>query len=115
MKLINLTPHTINLANEAGEILMTIEPSGIIARLVVTPGMLEEVPGLPVPVASPPQYGEIEGLPDPQTGVLYVASYIVASRAGRPDVLQPGTGPRDGAIRDDAGRIVAVTRLVRHA
>jgi hypothetical protein len=31
----------------------------------------------------------------------------------RPDVLVPGTGPGDGAVRNDKGHIVAVTRLKR--
>lgn len=48
----------------------------------------------------------------------YVVSAIVgaairASGAVRPDVLCPGTGPADGAVRNEAGHIVAVTRLVR--
>jgi hypothetical protein len=32
---------------------------------------------------------------------------------GRPDVFSPGTGPRDGAIRDKQGRITGVTRLIQ--
>jgi hypothetical protein len=46
--------------------------------------------------------------------VLYVVGTMVAARAGdRGDVVSPGTGPADGAVRDADGRIVAVTRLVR--
>ena len=42
-------------------------------------------------------------------------SALVGSALGgaRPDVLCPGTGPADGAVRNDKGHIVAVTRLVR--
>ena len=29
----------------------------------------------------------------------------------RPDVLVPGTGPADGAIRNEKNHIIAVTRL----
>jgi hypothetical protein len=46
---------------------------------------------------------------------MYIVSGMVLSAlyGTRPDVLAPGTGPNDGAIRDASGRIVAVTRLVR--
>jgi hypothetical protein len=57
----------------------------------------------------------IVGLPEPQPGVIFVTSAIVAeaaTKAGRRDVLAPGTGPNDGAIREN-GQVVAVTRLVR--
>jgi len=32
---------------------------------------------------------------------------------GRDDVVGPGTGPKDGAIRNEDGNVIAVTRLVR--
>jgi hypothetical protein len=48
----------------------------------------------------------------------YVVSGIVgaalrATGSTRRDVLCPGTGPNDGAVRNEAGHIVAVTRLVQ--
>jgi len=55
---------------------------------------------------------------DPEPGLVYIVSAMVGAalrEAGvsRPDVLCPGTGPQDGAIRDPEGRIQAVTRLIR--
>lgn len=110
-ELINLTPHPIVLRPTEGED-VTVSPSGTVARVSSTPGALEDR-GLPVPVASATEYGEIEGLPAPEAGTVYIVSGLVLSRAiGREDVFGPGTGPQDGAVRDDQGRIVAVTRLI---
>lgn len=111
--LVNLTPHPIVLRAPDGAD-HVVPTSGQVARTTATPGTLGTVDGIPVPVASPTTYGEVVGLPGPQDGVYYIVSAIVgAAVRGRADVLCPGTGPNDGAIRDDAGRIVAVTRLVR--
>ena len=60
-------------------------------------------------------FGEIQNLPEPQPETLYIVSALVgaALKGAREDVLLPGTGPQDSAVRDTEGRIVAVTRLVR--
>lgn len=113
MTVINLTPHSIVLRALSGE--ETTIPSSGVARVTSTPGALEAIPGIPVPVAGATTFGEVAGLPAPQDGAWFVVSAIVgaALRGSRPDVLVPGTGPNDGAIRDEKGHIAAVTRLVR--
>jgi hypothetical protein len=61
-----------------------------------------------------PQWGAIEGLPEPEEGTIYIVSALVAQRAiGRADVFCPGTGPLDGCVRDEHGHVVAVTSLVQ--
>jgi hypothetical protein len=114
MSIINLTPHAISLQTAEGEVI-SFPPSGEIARVSSTPGILMTVPGIPVPVASPTVFGEVTGLPAPQKGVFFLVSGMVgaALRGSRTDVLMPGTGPADGAIRNDKGHIVAVTRLIQ--
>lgn len=120
IKIINLTPHPIRLRTSDGAE-TEVPPSGTIARVASRPAWAaREVPGLPVPVQGAPQWGAVEGLPAPQEGAVYLVSSLVleavrASGAHRPDVMAPATGPQDGAVRDDAGRIVAVTRLVAAA
>ena len=59
----------------------------------------------------PVLYGEVEGLPEPQPGVLYIVSMLVAQRVMRADVVSPDSGPT--AIREN-GQIVAVRALNRH-
>jgi hypothetical protein len=53
---------------------------------------------------------DVEGLPEPEDGVIYITSSLVAGKLpSRPDVLAPDTGPT--AVRDENGHIVAVNRL----
>jgi hypothetical protein len=54
------------------------------------------------------EFGEIENLPAPIPGVVYITSTLVPQRAGRPDVVSPDTGPT--AIREN-GQVVAVRNL----
>lgn len=111
MKLINLTPHPITLRLPDGTD-MTLASEGV-ARVATIPGALRDHYGIPVPTYASPAYGEVEGLPGPVEGTAYVVSLMVLARCqGRRDVYAPGTGPVDGAIRDDKGNVVAVTRLI---
>lgn len=111
MQLINLTPHPIVL--RSGKVDVTVPPSGTVVRVLSTPGEVLPIEGVPVPVYAAPSWGSVEGLPEPVPGTFYIVSALVAARcAHRGDVVSPGTGPADGAVRDDAGRIVAVTRLI---
>ena len=113
MNLVNLTPHSLVFRNAAGEE-FTIASSGV-ARVSSTPGDLKQVPGIPIPVAEATVYGAVEGLPPQSEGFGYVVSGLVLSalKGTRSDVFGPGTGPNDGAVRNEKGHIVAVTRLVR--
>lgn len=115
--LVNLTPHAIVIA--VGEHRMTVPPSGQVARVTQNPtrslGVQAMGPetGLLVPIIAAPEFGPVEGLPAPVVGtILIVSGLVLAHCGGRLDVFAPATGPADGAIRDDAGRIAAVTRLV---
>jgi len=109
--LINLTPHPIALAGPDGAIIETIAPSGTVARVVQTPGAAYRVADAPVPIQGRDTMGAAEGIPEPSLGVLYVVSGMVLAACDRPDVVAPGTGPQDGAVRDAAGRLVAVRVL----
>lgn len=112
--LCNLTPHPLVLRGADGTD-TTVPPSGNVARVSSTPGSLTEVPGVPVPVASATVFGAVTDLPDPQDGVFFLVSGMVGAALvgrGRTDVLMPGTGPNDAAVRNDKGHIIAVTRLI---
>lgn len=110
MEIMNLTPHAIVVRTGSGDI--SFQPSGVVAR--VDPGDWSESEPLPngIPVGSS-DAGAVVGLPEPAAGVTYIVSSMVldALSVRREDVLAPATGPNDGAIRNDAGHIVAVTRL----
>ena len=109
MTLINATPHSITLVSREGveqdnrrqflaetvEILREIPPSGILARVSMINFPAGEIDGIAIESVT---YGEIEGLPEPQEGVYYIVSGLVAAAAakiGRGDCLAPGALVRD--------------------
>jgi hypothetical protein len=104
---VNLTPHAVTL--RVGERDLVIPPSGRVARV-----SSREVPCDPfgdVPTVRR-EWGAVEGLPDPAPDTIYLVSALVLEHVrGRDDVVAPDTGPT--AVRDAAGQIVAVRRLVR--
>lgn len=117
MNLTNLTPHALTLVSATGEHTV-VPPSGTVARVTSTPGVVEAREGFPCAVASPTVFGEVTGLPTPTAGTVFVVSGMVGSALagqGRSDVFVPGTGPNDGALRNEQGHIVGVTRLVQVA
>ena len=102
MTIINLTPHTLNFVFD--EKTIDIEPSGSIARVSTKDTMMNPINGIPV---FRTEYGEIENLPDPCEGTVYVVSSLVAARCPeRDDVFVPGR-----PIRDEQGRIIGSAGL----
>ncbi len=108
MKIVNLTPHAITIVVDGVE---TTYASEGVARVSTLSGKLLEGSSF---LYSSTSFGAVEGVPSPQPDTIYVVSAIVAGRCtGRTDVFSPGTGPNDGAIRDEKGQIKAVTRLIQ--
>jgi len=117
MKLVNLTPHDIVIRTNSDGVIgdITVPPSGVVARVTTTPG--QQVRAYPYTIYSSPTFGEVQGVPPASDSedLVYIVSSMVLSHPSvknRSDVVAPGTGPQDGAIRDEKGRIVAVTRLI---
>jgi hypothetical protein len=105
-KIVNLTPHAINLM--AGDTTITIQPSGMVARCATTRTQVDvlTVDGVQIPVNAL-GFGEVQGLPAPQDDVFFVVSSLVANAAkGRSDLLTV-----DDAVRDGAGNIVGARAL----
>ena len=101
--IINLTPHVLNVHAPSG--VVTLAPSGEVARVATVSVEAPPVEGLPTVVTS---FGEVTGLPDPQPGVILVVSGMVASAAHRPDVMSPGD-----LVRDDGGKPIGCRGLRR--
>jgi len=90
MTFINLTSHPINEVTTG----ITVEPSGIIARCKSTTVKTGE--HACVPLFETTFSGEIEGLPDPVEGTIYIVSALALNCAGgRTDVVSPGNLQRD--------------------
>lgn len=61
------------------------------------------------------QFGDVTGLPAPESDTLYIVSALVltaAKAAGRTDCVAPATGHPD-CVRSDKGFIVSVPGFVR--
>ena len=102
--IVNLTPHNIVFRCEDEAIGDLVFPaSGKVARVTTTAKAVGEV-------LSIIEYGEIEGLPKPTAGILYLVSGMLLSHTKRLDVLAPDTS--ESAIRDSNGHIQAVTKFL---
>ena len=105
MKLMNLTPHALNVRKADGTFL-ELPPSGTVARRSVERIVVGEIDGITIYAT---KFGQLEGLPEPSDGTVYIVSALAAQAcADRHDVLVPGE-----AIRDDNGRVVGCNGLVR--
>ena len=104
VQIVNLTPHAINIKRQDGSFLV-VPPSGQLARCAENRAVVESpIEGVVVTV---PTYGDVEGLPDPQDGTVYIVSALVLSRVqDRTDVFAPGA-----LIRDADGKPVGCDGL----
>ena len=106
---VNLTPHAIVIRLVDGTDL-TIAPSGKVARVDEAPNsVVDEIGGVPVLAKS--VFTEVIDLPKPVEGTAFIVSGLVAGAVSRADVFCPATGPKDDAIRNEKGHIVAVKSL----
>lgn len=102
MKFVNLTPHALrirrNKTNTATEVDPTdrvLQPAAMPARISSKTVNMGDIDGVPLVKT---ELGEIENLPEPQEGVIYIASMLVVQKAasmGRTDVLGPNTSPNE--------------------
>lgn len=103
MKIINLTPHDVNLYTSDG--VLTIASSGIARAEAHTEqiGMVENIPVYRT------VYGATAGLPEQQEGVIYIVSALAAQGCrGRSDVYIPAD-----TVRDDNGCIIGCRGLAK--
>ena len=120
MRIINLTPHPVRLytADTPDQVddpdhgvLLTLPPSGKFARLgesVLGEDTVVTEEGVEIPV-SRVSYAEIQGLPEPQQGTVYVVPLMTALAApARTDLLVPYD-----QVRNPDGTVVGCRRLGR--
>ena len=104
MKIINLTPHELNI--HVGDTIISIPPTLPPARRVETWVDAPSVAGIPVKRKN---YGALTGLPDPQPDTIFIVSLAAAQAVeGRDDVYIPGE-----AVRDETGRIIGCVGLAK--
>jgi len=98
---INLNKHEIVVGDVA------FPPSGLVCTVACKQVQTKQVGGIPV---MGNEYGNVENLPNPQEGVVFIVNAMVLGRlVGRPDCVGPDTGP--SAIRE-GGQVKKVVRFV---
>lgn len=107
-KIINLTPHDINLLDENNQVIKVFpcaKPHNVCTAEIDTTE-IREVGGVPVHFRT---CNNVYNLPDPEPKVFYIVSSIAAYCVGdtRNDLLTVS-----GQVRDASGRTIGVRRLV---
>ena len=104
-QLVNLTPHPINIVQD-GSVVLSIPSSGVARVASSTDVVGQFLVGDVVVPRTHTVYGEVEGLPAPQAGVIYVVSGMIVSALvqqgiRRDDLFIPGM-----QVRDEQGRVI---------
>ena len=110
-KIINLTPHAVNIVNNDNSVAITIEASGNVARCSQTINTVGNITvnSVAIPVSSS-SYGEVVDLPAPQDNIYYIVSRLVMSACpNRQDLLVP-----NDLVRDEAGRVIGCRSLANN-
>lgn len=112
VKLVNKTPHVLNLVTEDGAriSLEPVLPTPRVSSSSVKTAtyMISDENGIEhTIVREAPVFGEVVDLPEPQEGVLYIVSMLVAARASnRTDLVSPGR-----QLRNEAGQVIGCAGL----
>lgn len=106
MKLVNCTPHPINIVNENGEIL-TLPKGVVVPRLSQSSTVVDNIAGVPI---TETVFGKTTDLPEEQEGVFLIVSRLVlAGNSHRKDLLVPNQ-----LVRDAEGNILGCSSLARN-
>ena len=105
-RVINLTPHSINLYYQ-GKHIMSVPSVGKVRCNVITntTGSVN-IENIPIPIVKS-TFGDVNGLPDPQQDTIFIVSRVVAEAVPhRNDVFYP-----NDLVRDENGRVIGCASL----
>ena len=110
MKIINLTPHALNIYDSAKELVETVEPSGMVARAETARHLVEKVGHIELYETV---FTGARELGEPEPGSVFVVSSIYLQALRARGLSSNGVYVPGEAIRDDAGRVVGCIGLSR--
>jgi hypothetical protein len=110
LKIVNLTPHALNIYDSAGDLVETVEPSGLVARASVSRHLESKAGHIELYESF---FSGAAELGEPESNSVYVVSslYLQALRAegkSTAGVYVPGE-----AVRNEAGQVVGCVGLSR--
>ncbi len=108
-KLVNLTPHPVTLVREDGCVVeLSAAPKDKVPRCTETVQQVGEIEAgdLRIPVIRK-SLGQVDNLPDPEEGTVFIVPLAVAQAARhRGDLLVP-----NDTVRDEQGKIIGCRSL----
>ena len=111
MKLVNLCKHDVDIVDSSGLPLLKVPPSGkvaVIATQQIEQGHIQPEGETVLVPAFTIRRGEVEGLPPPEEGVVYITGALVREASPhRKDVASPGD-----QLRDEKGRPIGCKGLI---
>ena len=105
-KIVNLTGNDITIVGNYRQVVAMYPRSSKSATIRFEREVIRQINGKIPLVKIPPEMIWIEGVPDPEPGVLYVVSSVIAQHLKRPDVVSPDTAP--GGAAKVNGRLIGV-------
>ena len=106
-KLINCTPHDINIMDGDNNIILTISSSKTLIRVSQTTTDAGSIiaNGVEIPITDN-TFGDVVGLPPQQDDTILIVSAMVANASNRTDLALVNQ-----AVRDEKGRIIGCRSL----
>lgn len=108
LRLVNLTEHDVVVYGAADQVLLHLPVSGAVARVSERRHGRPPIPSTagPIPAFVVGYAEQVDGLPDPEPGLVYVVSRITAAACPRADVLFPLD-----EVRNPRGHIIGCRAL----
>ena len=106
MNLVNLTPHVVNILDAEKKLILSVPPSGTVARLIEKQEHVGQIVWQCGNIPLYRKYYTPQDLPARIEDTLYIVSQLVKSHnPGRTDLVCPGTLVTDDTT-DEHGNIV---------
>lgn len=109
VKIINLTPHDVNIVDSQGEVVKIYERQDVVLpRVTQANNFIKDIDG-GIEVFKT-ELKEVENIPAEKSGTYLIVSLMVAQAlSSRKDLLVPNSGE---AVRDDKGNIIGVPNFL---
>lgn len=106
-QLINLTPHDIVFVDGDNTPILTVNPSGQLARVTVKTVPVGEldVMGVKIPVTTS-EFGDVTGLPEQTYGTSFIVSLAVVNALRKKGITRSDLFIPNESIRNEKGQVI---------
>lgn len=107
MKIVNLTPHTVNVVATTGEEIATFPSEGVV-RVASHEEVVGVLNGIPETATT---YGEVEGLPAQSNDTIYIVSRLVLAALEKQGITRTDLRVPGLQVRNEAGQVIGCKSL----